>query len=104
MDKKQNWIVAVCCSEGDGVCIFRVNGTKDQVKEYLANMASNDLLNEYESVEEAIEEYGNWCTTKAEDVNESADGKELNAYGTYSDYHIDYTARLEDDVRVEKLK
>ena len=100
---KQNWIIGICCTEADGVSIIRVNGTKDQVKQYLVDMAVNDMLNEYESIEDAIEEYGCWCTTKPEDVEETDGGKELNAYGTYSDYHIDYTARLEDAVKIEKL-
>ena len=103
MDKKQNWIIGVCCTESDGIYIGRVHGTKGQVKEYLATLAVEDMLNAYDSLEEAVDEYGNYCTTKASEVDESDDGKELNAYGTYSDYHIDYTARLEDDVEIEEL-
>lgn len=83
----KNWVIGICCSEADGVDVFRVHGTEAQVKKYLANCVQADR-----EVDEDKYESG---TESADQVSVDADTGELNAYGTYSDYHIDYTARIE---------
>ena len=88
---KRNWIVSVCNTEADGVWITRVKGTKRQVKKYMLKLAAED---EAECEDEY--EYG---PETVDDVEESNDGKELNAYATYSTYHIDYTACLESSLK-----
>lgn len=37
-----NWLVGICNTDGEGVTLRRVCGTKDQVKEYLARLVNED--------------------------------------------------------------
>lgn len=88
MDEKKSWFVGVCNTEGDGVDLRRVYGTKDEVKGYLAGLVK-------ESREDAAMETGRdsweYGTEDADEVEEDSFGR-LQAYAVYSTYHIDYTA------------
>ena len=84
--EKKTYIVGMCCSEADGVRLSKVIGTEDQMKKYLARCVRDDRDADKESFDNG--------TTAAKDIDVSKNG-ELNGYGTYSDYHIDYTAKPE---------
>ena len=92
--EKKNWIVGICCTDADGVNLYRVYGTKDQVKQYLVDCLLSDKDNDpdmYEYGDETVDE-----------VSEERDGT-LNAFATYSSYHIDYSAKSEDNCEIEEL-
>lgn len=82
VNEMEVWIVAVCNSAADGVCIQKAYGEEGQIKKTLIGM----LLEDRESDPGAYD-YG---TETVDDI--VSEGKTLNAYATYSDYHIDYTA------------
>ena len=91
---KRDWIIGVCNSEGDGVDISRFFGTEDEARRMLIQLLEADLANDEESFE-----YG---TTSAEGI-EKKNPEELNAYATYSSYHIDYTAKTLSSAPFAKL-
>ena len=99
---KEIWVISVCNTKDDGVWISRVRGTKKKVKEYLFSFAAEDMASYgYDDDEENIDEsYG---VKSINDVVESRDGKELNIYATYSNFHIDYTASLQSNLKIQEL-
>lgn len=80
-----DWIIGVCSSGANGVHMSRFYGTKEEVKRKLSEMVLTD-----KKEDEVNWEYG---TEFVEDVEELGTN-EMYAYGCYSDYHIDYTAKL----------
>lgn len=82
-----DWIIGVCNTDADGVQIMRFSGTEDQVKELLVKLVLENQENDTENWE-----YG---TESVEDVKDESCGlgHEFYAYGCYSNYHIDYTAK-----------
>ena len=83
-------MVGIRCTESDGVYLQTVKGTTEQMRKYLAKCVREDKKNDPDQFD-----YGD---TKASDVTRDkyAEIETLNAYATYSDYHIDYTARVID--------
>ena len=94
-NKVQNWIVGICCTESDGVNLYRVNGTKEQVKKYLIDCVREDKQNDEDSWDYGDEDIA--------EIREERDGS-MSAFATYSDYHIDYTAIPESKAEIEYLK
>lgn len=95
-DKPEMWLLGICNTDRDGVDIIRVQATRQEMKEYLVSCVQEDR-----EEDDGAFEYG---TDTAEEVEENGDTV-LNAYGNYSNYHIDYTARLLSDIElVEILK
>lgn len=80
-----DWMIGVCSSEVDGVYLYRFYGTREEVKIKLSEMVLAD-----KKADEPNWEYG---TEFPADV-EGFGTNEMYAYGCYSDYHIDYTAKL----------
>lgn len=82
-----DWIVGICNTGADGVTMYRFRGTIEEMKEKLVSLVSEDRENDTENWE-----YG---TEEKEDVqvNDNGLGYDLYAYGCYSDYHIDYSAK-----------
>lgn len=88
MDERKNmnrtdWIVAIANSDSDGITIRRFFGTEEDVKALLILLVEEDKQNDEDGYE-----YG---TESTEDVEADGIGR-FNAYATYSDYHIDYSA------------
>lgn len=81
----ENWIIAKCNTAGDGIELMQFIGTEDEVKEQLAALATEDAS--------ANEEDFDNGTENASEVQKDAFGN-FYAYGCYSDYHIDYSARM----------
>ena len=83
----QDWIIGVCSSGEDGVVLYRFRGTTDEVKEKLYSLVKEDRENDPE----------NWdfgCESSDDIRDESGGlGHEFYGFGSYSDYHIDYTAK-----------
>ena len=94
-----NWLVGICNTDGEGVTLRRVCGTKDQVKEYLARLVNEDkdlIKTEDPSAYDTEDEDDEEEVFCADDVEEDFWGC-LQASATYSTYHIDYTAAPEKD-------
>ena len=90
--KKYIWTIGICNSDGEGVQFYRVEGNEDAVKKYLFDLLENDRKN--------FEDWGDdWdCGTESvEDVSTVTLHKEFYAYAVYQDFHIDYSAILEEE-------
>lgn len=85
---KYKWVIGICDTEGDGVDLVGFYGTEDEMKAKLVEMVQNDR------------EYSDSYVGGTESVDEVAvrySGTELYACGSYSCYHIDYSAKRLDD-------
>lgn len=80
---RTDWIIAIANSASDGIIIRRFFGTEDEVKNLLVCLVVEDKENDEDGYE-----YG---TESSADVETDGIGR-FNAYATYSDYHIDYSA------------
>lgn len=83
MHNKTDWIIAVANSDCDGVTIRRFFGTEDDVKNLLICLVKEDKENDDNSYDNGTE--------SAAEVESDRIGR-FDAYATYSDYHIDYSA------------
>ena len=90
---KETYIIGVCCSAYDGVSFFRARGTRDQIKQYMYELIKEDRNEDPDSWD--------FGTESPDEVAKSGNG--FYAFGSYSDYHIDYTARPESEVGVVEL-
>lgn len=79
----EDWIITIANTAVDGTIINRFRGSETEVKEKLLELLNNDKKNDDEMFD-----YGTDSVDEVEDT-----GTELNAYATYNDYHIDYTAK-----------
>lgn len=83
MSNKTDWIISIANSEGDGVTIRRFFGNEDEVKKILVDLVLEDKENDDEGFD-----YG---TESVSDIESDRPGR-FDAYGSYSSYHIDYSA------------
>lgn len=86
-NKVNTYIVSIDNSDGDSSYIFKCVGTEYQMKKELARLVRADR-------DENKEEWDNG-TTSISDIEADEIGK-LVGYGTYSSYHINYTAIIDD--------
>ena len=86
--KPKIYIIGICSSEGNGVISYRVIGTEAKIRSHLANLVKEDKKNDPDEFD--------FGTTKASEIYLENDGR-LQAYATYHDYHIDYTATPEQE-------
>ena len=82
-----DWIIGICSSGAGGVRFLRFRGTTEEAKQKLCSLVQEDRSNDIENWD-----YG---TEEPEDVQvqDGGLGYDLYAYGCYSDYHIDYSAK-----------
>lgn len=92
---KEEWIIGICNTDGDGVDLIGFYGTEAEVKAKLVEMVQEDKL------EGGRYEYG---TESIDNVGVRWNGTELYAYGCYSNYHIDYSAKRLSDIDFIKTK
>lgn len=86
--KREIWIVAVSNSAGDGVDIYQKFCDEDTIKKFLIRLAKKDAGEDKEDFE---------CGTESiDDINICGD--RFDAYNSFSDYHIEYSAKRLDDV------
>lgn len=86
---KEQWIIGICNTDCDGVKLVGFCGTEDEVKAKLVRMVKEGAKNDKErwdygtaSTKEVEKDYlGNWY-----------------AFGNYSCYHIDYSAKRLKDI------
>lgn len=98
---KMNWIIGICNTAADGVVLRRAYGTKEQIKELLVKYVNEDRIED-----EDRWDYGCESVEDVEEIDEDETYKhngELNAYATYCNYHIDYTAVPENNLEIEEL-
>lgn len=83
---KYQWIIGICCSENDGVKLYKYTGTVKKMKKRLLRLIKEDKKNDKENWESGSE-------TVAE-LSDESNGEEtcFCGYGSYSYYHIDYMA------------
>lgn len=97
--EKYDWIVAICNTAGEGVDIFKFQGTKQEMKEKLLSLIEEDryendgsyLGEPWECGTESVDEISEISTIKEIVSGDSV--TELYGYGCYQTFHIDYTAR-----------
>lgn len=86
-EEQTEWIIGICSSEADGVSIGKFTGTNAQIREKLFQLVQEDRENDKD----------NWThgTTEKDMVQDvGIQGiREFYAYGSYHNYHIDYTAK-----------
>lgn len=85
------WIIAVANSAADGVILYKMYGTVHD-----AELALLILVREDAAADSSAWEYG---TESIEEI-EYPGSKELQAYNTFAEYHIDYTAKAMDKIPV----
>lgn len=94
---KEEYVIAICNTEADGIVIDRFFGTKEEVKKYLFSL----VLEDRELDEDMLEDdFSN--TSSIDDIEETVAG-ELNAYNSFANYHIDYTARLLSSMKIKTM-
>lgn len=89
---KRDWIIAIANTEADGVEIFRFFGTEESVRKKMVELVEEDKENDEEGFVNGTE-----CSEEVS-IGKSNGRFELNAYATYGDYHIDYTAVTLDSI------
>lgn len=84
---KDQWIIGICSSAVDGVCLIGFCGTEDEIRSELVKLVQEDKGNDdtYDHGTETPDEVAYY-------------GGEMYAYGSYLDYHIDYTAKKLKDI------
>ena len=80
-----DWIIGICSSGAEGVGIFRFRGTKEEVKEKLLTLITEDKNSDKDNWDFGCE--------SIDDIQNEYNGLEYYGYGCYHDYYIDYTAR-----------
>lgn len=89
LDAADAWIIAICNTEADGITVRKAFGDEEKIRKVLVGMLLEDKENDPDAYD-----YG---TESPEDVTEEWGA--LNAYATYSNYHIDYTAMKVGDIK-----
>ena len=92
---RYDWIIGICCSASDGVNLLKSSGTKDEIKAKLFSLIEEDRENDDETWEhgtESVNEIEERNTIK--EIVEGDCVPELYGYGSYYDYHIDYSAKV----------
>lgn len=96
MDKNvDDWIISVCSSEGDGIDLYRLRGTPEEVKKAIVKFILIDK-------NEDLRRWENGTESTAEIENVTGRSSKFYGYGNYSNYHIDYTAVKYSDI--EKIE
>lgn len=80
---RTDWIIAIANSDADGVTIRRFFGTEEEVKNLLVCLVKEDKENDEDGYDNGTE--------SVDEVETDRIGR-FDAYATYSDYHIDYSA------------
>lgn len=81
-----DWLIGISNSEVDGVSLLRFRGTKKEIQQKLSDLVNEDK-------EKDVEHWDYGCETVLNIVdNSNGCGWLYQAYGCYSNYHIDYTA------------
>lgn len=93
VSKKHNWIIASCNTDVDGINVYRFRGTIHETKEKILSMIKEDVENDSESYE-----HGTESVTDIQSVDAGL-GYELYGHSSYSNYHIDYTAKEVNCIR-----
>lgn len=91
--KNNLWIIGICNSESDGVELRQVIGTADDIKTYLCKRLLSDKENNEDGYDYGTESIDEIYVAYAPDQEKTERTiTRIEAYATYSDYHIDYTA------------
>ena len=86
------YIVNISGSDFDTICVFRFDGTEEQVRRYLHDLVQSDR---------AVDPDGWDCGTENPD-DVYKEGDNFYAYATYADYHINYQAVPEEAIQLVK--
>ena len=93
-EQRDEWLVGIAHSDLGEAIVYRAKGTSSQIKKYLASLVRKARDNDKDSFDSGI--------TKAADVENPSNG-EYHSYANFSDYHIVFSAYLDDGV-FEELK
>ncbi len=86
------WIIARHNSNLDATMFYQANGNAEEIKEYLVEIVRADKENEGLSSGCGKDSTWDFGTESIDEVQEKPFNS-LYAFGSYYDYHIDYTAR-----------
>ena len=94
--EKKYWLIGIHNSEGDSTWMYRVYGTKHQVKRHLLALVKDDRKENPEGWE--------FGTEKIDEITNAHDSPidGLYAVGCYGDCHYDYSAVPEQEVKILK--
>lgn len=84
---KEKWIIGIGGSDMDSVNVEMVEGTEEQVKNYLFNLIIEDRKIETEG----CEEYFDFGTESVQELTIRQNGN-IYGFNCYQDKHIDYEA------------
>ena len=88
--KNNLWIIGICNSESDGVELRQVIGTADDIKTYLCKRLLSDKENNEDGYDYGTESIDEIYVAYAPDQEKTERTiTRIEAYATYSDYHID---------------
>lgn len=80
-----NWIIAICSTEASGVKLLKFTGTLSDIKSKLLDLINSDKENDID----------NWdCGSETLEDLECENDTELYGYNQYTEYHIEYTAKV----------
>jgi hypothetical protein len=83
------WLIGISGTDMDDVMIHKFRGTLEEVKQHLVSLVRRDRFRHND-----IWEHGTLIT---EDIRVIENTNRLYAYGSYSSFHNDYTAMLEEE-------
>ncbi len=92
---KKNYIIGIGNSAADrGVIIQRAYGTWEEVENFLMALIEGDRMGDSESFD-----YG---TESVEELEHCLNGS-VYGYSVFGDYHIDYVAIPEEEIKIKEL-
>lgn len=95
--KKNTWIIGICCTDGEGVCLYTVYGTIHQVKKHLMNQLKECVDYDPESYDK---DFSTNSINEIEEIYADEDLKEvieLNAHASFFVYHTKLSARIAEE-------
>lgn len=93
--EKTEWIISESNTNVDGIIMHRILGTEDEVKKILLHLVKESEDNDPYEYEQGTED--------TEEVESEYQGH-LYAYASFSSYHIDFTAVMNEKIKSLKYK
>lgn len=94
------WVIARHMSSMDGTLLNMVEGSVEDVKEHLVKLVKDDREDEARNGDDSWD----FGTESVDEVQVNEQGVEsLYAFGSYNNFHIDYTAKPVNCLPLRKL-
>lgn len=98
---KFTWIISVCNTKYCATKIFTKTCTANQAESFVLSLALQDIEDDNNNYKNGVKDIGSKCHEK---IYHAITGKviQVNAYNTFSDYMIIYSAQRMDIVSGDK--